>query len=106
MTQNDLVRKKATKIDVKALKSLVRVAVEYNLSGKKKKSVQTIQKIAKSLGVQIEDCYNKCMFNENITDYNQKQAGEYGKICKTVVREIMKGLPDYENKIWHGSPVG
>ena len=45
------------------------------------------------------------MLNENITDYNQKQTGEYGKICKTLVHEIMKDSPECENKIWHSAPV-
>ena len=45
------------------------------------------------------------MIKKEIQNYNQKQTGEYRDICETLAREIIKGLPKYENKIWHGGPV-
>ena len=45
------------------------------------------------------------MIKKDIVNYNQKQVDEYRKMCETLAREIMKGLPKYENKIWHGAPV-
>ena len=42
---------------------------------------------------------------KDIVNYNQRQAGEYRKMCETLARAIMKGLPKNENKIWHGAPV-
>ena len=45
------------------------------------------------------------MINKDIVNYNQKQADEYRKMCKTLAREIIQCLPRCKNKIWHGAPV-
>ena len=45
------------------------------------------------------------MINNDIVNYNQKQADEYRKVCGKLAREIMKDLSKCENKIWHGAPV-
>lgn len=41
----------------------------------------------------------------DITHYNQTQADDDRIICELLAKEIMKGLPEAENKLWHGHPV-
>jgi hypothetical protein len=41
----------------------------------------------------------------DIQAYNQSIPGEYGEICDILAKEIQKGLPEAESKIWHGHPV-
>ena len=43
--------------------------------------------------------------NPDIDAYNNRQSPEDRKICTTLAREIMRMLPDAENKIWHAHPV-
>jgi hypothetical protein len=43
--------------------------------------------------------------NKEIQTYNESQREEDKKICELLSREIEKGLPEAENKIWHGHPV-
>ncbi len=43
--------------------------------------------------------------NPDIKIYNQKQVNDRKSICELLVQEISKGLPQAENKIWHGHPV-
>ena len=43
--------------------------------------------------------------NSDITAYNQSQEGERQAICELLASEIMKALPEAENKVWHGAPV-
>lgn len=38
-------------------------------------------------------------------DYNNLQTDEDAKICNLLAQEISNGLPNAENKIWHGHPV-
>lgn len=40
-----------------------------------------------------------------IQEYNEGQKLGYGEVCALLAREIEKGLPDAENKIWHAHPV-
>lgn len=37
--------------------------------------------------------------------YNAGQTAENRKICDRLAREIDRGLPEAENKIWHAHPV-
>ena len=37
--------------------------------------------------------------------YNAAQAASDRKICDLLAREIDRGLPEAENKIWHAHPV-
>lgn len=37
--------------------------------------------------------------------YNDAQAPNDRKICNLLAREISRGLPEAENKIWHAHPV-
>ena len=37
--------------------------------------------------------------------YNQAQAPNDKKICNLLAREIDRGLPEAENKVWHAHPV-
>jgi hypothetical protein len=37
--------------------------------------------------------------------YNEAQAPEDREICELLAKEIDRGLPDAENKIWHAHPV-
>ncbi|MCL9804786.1 DUF1801 domain-containing protein [Flavobacterium amniphilum] len=37
--------------------------------------------------------------------YNNKQEPEEQFICDTLAKEINKGLPEAENRIWHAHPV-
>ncbi len=43
--------------------------------------------------------------NNDIIDYNDKQSESDREICNMLSREIDRGLPDAENKIWHAHPV-
>jgi hypothetical protein len=43
--------------------------------------------------------------NKNIQAYNKAQAKGDRQICDMLALEIMKHLPDAENKIWHAHPV-
>jgi len=37
--------------------------------------------------------------------YNQIQAAGDRQICELLAREIERGLPEAENKVWHAHPV-
>jgi hypothetical protein len=37
--------------------------------------------------------------------YNESQAPQDQAICDLLAREIENGLPEAENKVWHGHPV-
>lgn len=37
--------------------------------------------------------------------YNQAQAPDDRAICRRLAAEIDRGLPEAENKVWHGHPV-
>ena len=37
--------------------------------------------------------------------YNERQAGPDREICELLAREIERGLPEAENKVWHAHPV-
>lgn len=39
------------------------------------------------------------------TKYNDAQAPKDKEICDLLAREIDRGLPDAENKVWHAHPV-
>lgn len=41
----------------------------------------------------------------DIQAYNDKQTANYKAICDLLAREIERGLPESEGKVWHGSPV-
>lgn len=43
--------------------------------------------------------------NKDILVYNQAQEPDQQAICQALAQEITKGLPDAENKLWHGAPV-
>lgn len=43
--------------------------------------------------------------NEEAKAYNQARTGSNKAICDLLAEEIMKGLPNSENKVWHGHPV-
>lgn len=43
--------------------------------------------------------------NDDIVKYNESQVGERRTICELLANEIMKGLTNAENKVWHGHPV-
>jgi uncharacterized protein YdhG (YjbR/CyaY superfamily) len=40
-----------------------------------------------------------------ISGYNAARKGADKKVCDLLRREINRGLPEAESKIWHGSPV-
>lgn len=42
---------------------------------------------------------------ETIQAFNDAQSSEDKLICETLMREINRGLPEAENKIWHAHPV-
>lgn len=42
---------------------------------------------------------------ESIAAYNAAQSAGDRRICDTLRREIDKGLPEAESRIWHGHPV-
>ena len=37
--------------------------------------------------------------------YNNAQEPDRKDVCELLAKEIQRGLPKAENKIWHGSPV-
>lgn len=41
----------------------------------------------------------------DIQAYNDKQTANHKAICDLLAREIERGLPESEGKVWHGSPV-
>lgn len=41
----------------------------------------------------------------NIHSYNNQQTDAVKDICNWLLREISIGLPEAENKVWHGHPV-
>lgn len=43
--------------------------------------------------------------NTDIIAYNNAQEGERKAICELLAAEISRGLPEAENKLWHGGPV-
>lgn len=43
--------------------------------------------------------------SKEITAYNNAQPGAYKLMCKRLEKEIRKGLPKAESKMWHRSPV-
>lgn len=43
--------------------------------------------------------------HEDIKNYNKNLASDRREICELLASEIIKGLPQAENKLWHGSPV-
>lgn len=45
------------------------------------------------------------MINAAVDKYNNQQISAHKAICDSLCLQIQKGLPDAENKLWHGSPV-
>lgn len=43
--------------------------------------------------------------SNNITTYHEAQSDEDRAICDLLRREINRGLPEAESKVWHGHPV-
>lgn len=43
--------------------------------------------------------------NKDIQAFNDKQAADRKPICDLLAKEIYRGLPKAENRIWHASPV-
>jgi hypothetical protein len=43
--------------------------------------------------------------HKDITAYNHKQEKDRKIICETLAEELDRGLPEAENKLWHGHPV-
>lgn len=43
--------------------------------------------------------------NKDITAYNQAQVADRKVICELLDQKIRRGLPEAENKVWHGAPV-
>ena len=41
----------------------------------------------------------------DVRAYNAAQAGVNKKICDALLKELRRGLPDAEFKIWHRHPV-
>ena len=48
--------------------------------------------------------YNKTM-NKGIVAYNNALPAGHKAICELLAKEIERGLPKADNKIWHGHPV-
>lgn len=43
--------------------------------------------------------------NQDIKAYNDSQEDDRRVICELLAQEIMRGLLEAENKVWHGHPV-
>jgi hypothetical protein len=48
---------------------------------------------------------NKKKISEDIEMYNKNLSDEDSEIGSLLATEIMRSLPDVENKVWHGHPV-
>lgn len=45
------------------------------------------------------------MIDQNILLYNESQSSDDRLICDLISMQIVKNLPEAENKIWHAHPV-
>lgn len=45
------------------------------------------------------------VMHPTITEYNQTQTGEPGRICQALADTIQAALAAAESKVWHGAPV-
>lgn len=45
------------------------------------------------------------MIHPDTEKYNEAQVDGDRQICELLAREIQRGLPDAENKVWHAHPV-
>jgi hypothetical protein len=45
------------------------------------------------------------VLDADTSKYNESQAGAERQICDLLAGEIERGLPEAENKLWHGHPV-
>jgi hypothetical protein len=45
------------------------------------------------------------MMNKEILRYNEALSEAEREICNMLAKEISRGLPEAENKIWHAHPV-
>ncbi|HXF47742.1 MAG TPA: DUF1801 domain-containing protein [Burkholderiaceae bacterium] len=45
------------------------------------------------------------MLDADTRKYNESQAAAERQICDLLAGEIERGLPEAENKLWHGHPV-
>jgi hypothetical protein len=43
--------------------------------------------------------------NKDVEAYNNSQTGDRKAVCDLLAREIQRGLPEAENKVWHSHPV-
>jgi hypothetical protein len=43
--------------------------------------------------------------HRDTVEYNEALAAGDREICELLAREIERGLPEAENKVWHGHPV-
>jgi hypothetical protein len=43
--------------------------------------------------------------NKDVQNYNDVLRGADKEICELLAKEISKGLPEAESKVWHGHPV-
>ena len=43
--------------------------------------------------------------NKDIVSYNESRPEDRQAICYRLAEEIQLGLPNAENKLWHGNPV-
>jgi len=43
--------------------------------------------------------------NPEIQTYHASKTPDRQAICETLYKEIIAGLPQAENKVWHGAPV-
>lgn len=65
-----------------------------------------IEKTVKAMMKQREIKNTKSQnISRDILTYNSKQNAADKAICDLLAQEICKGLPEAENKIWHGHPV-
>jgi hypothetical protein len=45
------------------------------------------------------------LMNKDVKAYHDSQSPEDKEICTLLYKEISRGLPEAENKIWHAHPV-
>ncbi|MCW5592074.1 MAG: DUF1801 domain-containing protein [Burkholderiales bacterium] len=51
------------------------------------------------------DAQGMIAMHPDVVNYNASQEPDHREVCDLLAREIDKGLPGAENKIWHGHPV-
>ena len=84
-------------VDAGAFRALIRAAVGLNTASGKEKPT--------SWRASRPRIIMRTTMHPDTRKYNVAQAPDEQKICDLLAREINRGLPEAENRIWHAHPV-